>query len=443
MLNITLQFSFFGAIAIAAIIFFFVNKTFKKINVLIALTLFALWTIMYLQKDNGAVVSKIHTMPTWVFPIVFSLYQFTQAITRVPLGKLSQKLNSRKQVVIIVGLGLAIGVVLLIASNLAIWAIIIAAILSGTYGATFGLDAQFTSEHWDIKKVFRTSALVFVIPVAAKFLAGGINDSISEYSSWNDMYRWFLLGVMVLVTITVVLFVFFKEDPKAFKLDNMADVNGIKIKRGKIDIAVLAIAVSLLAFMYSFITTFARSNGVSSGYMTIIALVSLGASMYAALHLVKKVRAEIIRKASLAMVFLSFITIGTVMLTGNISKEIWMVALVVASLGFGTYVMVLFGSALHFDHKYPALVLGVFLSAKSFSTGLSVMVAQELVILNLSQAIVGGVILGITLMTIALIEINQFYYFIRKGHKLNTLNTLVTYMVEYEKNSSKLVISNK
>jgi len=48
----------------------------------------------------------------------------------------------------------------------------------------------------------------------------------------------------------------------------------------------------------------------------------------------------------------------------------------------------MFGSALHFDHKYPALVLGIFLSIKSFTTG-SADISSHLMLIKTSASILG------------------------------------------------------
>ena len=444
MLNATIQLIMFFIIAIGAISIFYFFGGINKMNILIFTTLFLLWFVMYFYKAIPEYQTNINKLGFWVWPIILSIYQFTQAATRLPIGIISQKINSRKKIIQFVGLLLLLAITLLIASKMAVWAIVIAAIIGGVFGATFGLDAQYVSENWDIKQVFRSSVIVFIIPVMAKMLSQSV-VGYTTVANIKNVWIYLLAGAMTIGTITVVAYSFSKEDVSTIKLDNM-DGSKVSMKnRGKADIAVISITGALLAFMYTFVMSFGTFFNIgiwASGFE----FVSLLSSTLVALLLIKIVKPGCLKRISMALMIVSFIVIGITGITGSLDKATWITASVIASVGFGSYLMVLFGSALHFDHKYPVLVIGIFLSVKSFMTAVAQLSSGEMIINMPGSTLkwIGIYTLIASGVSLVLMEITSVYFFKKKDNKTNKLEYLVNDMVSYEKeNSNKIVISNK
>ena len=443
MTSAIIQLLMFIGIAMIAIAIFYFHGGLTKMNLLIFTTLFSLWFTMFLYKDIPEFKSNIQKLGMWVWPIILSIYQFTQALVRIPIGIISQKLNSRKKIVQGVGLILLVAILLLIASRMSVWSIIVASFASGIFGATFGLDAQYVSENWDIKQVFRSSVIVFIIPVmgemASKSLTGFIGIEVIS-NAWI-----YLLAIsMTIGTLTIVLYSFSKENISTIKLDNM-DNSKINIKhRGKLDILALSLTVSILLFMYTFVMGLGALFKIGIWAEAII-IISLLSSITVGLFLTKAIKAAWLKKISMSILVISFLILGILIVTHNINRTTWIAISIFASVGFGSYLMVLFGSALHFDHKYPALVLGIFLSFKSFMTAMAELSSSELVSSIHSDNTIGIYILISTISSFILIEIVQVYFFIKdKNGKYRTINSLVDDMSAYEtENSRKIVISNK
>ena len=412
-----------------------------KYNAVIYVFLFSSWFVMYLFKVNTNLSDKGILKNWWIWAIIVSLYQFTQAVARVPLGILSQKLKSRKKVVLIVMLAMLFGLALVITSNFSDWSIIVAVIATGVVGATFGLDSQYFSENWDIKQGFISAAIVFTIPVAAKALATIISSSFAE---GNINLYWVTLASMIIGTLGVVGFAFFKERTETIMLDNV-DPNAKKFAKQKTmkDVFAISIAAALIAGAYTFVTTFSSVYITNSGrtwILTLISFASLISSVVTAFVFVKFFNAVLVKNIGLALVMSSVIALGISLMSGYMSESLWITLITLSSVGFGTYIMTMFGTTLHFDHKYPALVMGIFLSVKSFAKGLGGLTGKVTFNTSSSSLIAGIAILSVVVVSFIVSELIMHYSF-RRDHKDNNVNSLIEDASEFEINSNKIVDS--
>ena len=441
MINILISSIVFASI-LAFVVFLLIRfSKLTKYNAVIYVFLFSSWFVMYLFKVNTNLSSHGILSKWWVWAIIVSLYQFTQAVTRVPLGILSQKLKSRKKVVLIVMLVMLFGLMLVITSNFSDWSIIVAVIATGVVGATFGLDSQYFSENWDIKQGFISGAIVFTIPVAAKALATIISSSFGEA---NINLYWITFASMIIGTIGILSFAFFKEKVNTIMLDNI-DPNAKKFAKEKTmkDVFAISIATALIAGAYAFVTSFSFvyiQGSDRAWILTLISFVSLVASIITAFIFVKMFNAVLIKNIGLGIVMLSVLALGISLMFGYMSDTLWIALLSLSSLGFGTYIMTMFGTALHFDHKYPALVLGIFLSVKSFAIGAGGLTGKITFNNSTSSMIIGIAIISVVIVSFVASELIMFYSF-RKDYKNNNVNSLIEDASEFEINSRKIVDS--
>ena len=389
-------------------------------NTALYIFLLTSWFTMYLFKQNNTLNTHGVLTKWWVWAIVAALFQFTQAAFRVPLGVLSQKLKSRKQVVLFVITLMIASMVLVITSNFSAWSIILAIIASGFVGATFGLDSQYWSENWDIKRGFVSAAVVFTIPIAARSLSTVINGSFDLGNV--DLY-WITMGSIVFGTISVITFaLLFKERTETIMLDNMDPAARLVVNNKTMkDAWALSISTALVAGAYTFVSSFSTMYVHDSYVVNLIKFISLVSSVITALFLVQRFN---VRRIGLYLVVLSSLVLGVTLITDYMNITLWITLISIASFGFGMYIVTMFGAALHFDHKFPALVLAIFLSVKSFTIGTG-QVSAALTVHSSSNVLIGSLIIGV-ILTCAIIS-EAILYFSKNGTKL------IRSAIEYEK----------
>ena len=384
-------------------------------------------------KENPNISSKgFINNHWWSWPIIISMFQFTQVLVRILIGKLSQKLLSRKIPIMIVMFILLIGLVLVTASNFADWAIVIAIITTGIMGATFGLDAQYWSENWNIKRGFLSSLIVFTIPFLAKYLAKFVNLTFTEL---HINLFWVTFLAVVFLTIVIIFYALkVKEDKSTIFIDNMNPRSKPFKNKSIYDVLVISFTASLIVGAFTFVNylgiTLSKLSETQKLIFPFIQIIFVILTPMFLLRFTKVWNLSII--ASVLLLFSSLI-ITILFITNNLNKILLIFLISLINASFSIFIILIFGATLHFDHKFPALVLSIFLTIKSFFTGASDMSAQLITnnIINISTSNLGWIAFSVVIIlnVSAFIIANQNY--LRKGKK-HIIKSLLEDSYKYE-----------
>jgi len=173
--------------------------------------------------------------------------------------------------------------------------------------------------------------------------------------------------------------------------------------------------------------------------MMLIKFVSLSASVVTAFIFVRKYDGVIMKNIGIGIISIAAIVLSILFMTGAAGTISITILVTLVSFGFGIYFMTMFGTTLHFDHKFPVLVMAIFLSVKSFFTGAAILTSSAVMNTNGNSAmIIGGSLLGVMLIALALSEAIGYFSF-KKNFKKNNINNLLLSSTNFERNSSKLV----
>ena len=126
---------------------------------------------------------------------MLGIYQMTQVIVRIPLGILSGKLQSRKKIIILAGFVALLGAIIFIFAKGTIWAIVLAMISMGVFGSTSGLQNQYWSENYNIKRVFTTIGTIALLPIIANFISVAISSKEANISL--SSMQWILVSLII------------------------------------------------------------------------------------------------------------------------------------------------------------------------------------------------------------------------------------------------------
>ncbi|CAM9139222.1 MFS transporter [Mycoplasma todarodis] len=413
----------------------FKTTNLKRYNIFIYVSLFFFWIAMQIFKQNAGFIKGDLSKP-WIWPLIISLYQFTQVAVRIPFGMLSSKFKSRKIVIQISAVGFILTGITLIASNFALWSIILTMMGAGMVGATFGLNSQYWSENWDIKKVFWSSVIMFTVPLLTSSLANiikqasNINNELTPNGISLQGIRWIILTALIIETIYVVIYTLVKERKETIGLDLGAPEEVIHTSKGYSMVWKLSITASLIAFMTMLVTNSAvmQNMGVGSSktreeLLAAIMILSILGAIITGTYLVKVFSILKIKGISFITMIVAVLVGLVLALTNTRSAVAWGITTVVISVSAVIFQVTLFGSTLHLDHKHPALVLGIFLSVRSFALGSGELISRELIanIDNTKIALsivfgiatfVGGV--SIIFHIINRIKMNTYYRTIQK-----------------------------
>ena len=390
---------------------------------------------MQIFKQNSGFIKGELSKP-WIWPLIISLYQFTQVAVRIPFGILSSRFKSRKIIIQISAIGFILTGLTLIISNFALWAIILTMMGAGMVGATFGLNSQYWSENWDIKKVFWSSVIMFTVPLLTSSLANIIKQStnVNQELTPNGIslqgIRWIVLTALIIETIYVVIYTLIKERKETIGLDLGAPEEVIHTSKGYSMVWKLSITASLIAFMTMLVTNSAvmKNMGVETPKMreellSAIMILSILAAIITGTYLVKVFSILKIKGISFAIVNISVLVGMVLALTNTHSAIAWGITTVSLSVGAVVFQVTLFGSTLHLDHKHPALVLGIFLSVRSFALGSGELISRELIANVDNTKIALSIVFGIATFTgiasivfhvINRVKMNTYYRTIQK-----------------------------
>ncbi len=362
---------------ILLIIFYIFNKTkdIQKYNIFIYFTIFIFWLSMSLFHDN---FKKFNLeKQTWVWPIIISLFHFVQVVVRIPLGMLSAKKKSRKLIIQIASSIFALSAIAVVSANFSLWSLIIGIMGAGVFGATFGLDTQYYSENWNIKKVFKSTAIMYTIPVLASATSNLITNIVFQQVSKNntvEYLRWIILTVVIIHLIWLIYFSYIKEHKETIGLDlgltKEQNKNIKKIGKGHL--------FSIIAFFTAF--TLSLAKGVKNEYADIklwLLMATILSIYFTSTYFIKIFQINHIKLASLSIIAICSFIAMILKATHSLQHEVWTVLLIIIIFSGVTLQMVLFGSTLHLDHKHPFLVLGLFLTIRSLGSGLGVVLSGE------------------------------------------------------------------
>ncbi len=400
----------------------------KKYNIFIYISLFFFWIAMQIFKQNFGFIKGSMSKP-WVWPIIISLYQFTQVAVRIPFGILSAKFKSRKIIIQISAIGFILSGITLVASNFAFWSIILTMMGAGMVGATFGLNSQYWSENWNIKKVFWSSVIMFTVPLLTSSLANIIKQSTNINNDLNpnglslQALRWIILSSLIIETVYVVIYTLVKEKKETIGLDLGAPEDVIHTSKGYAMVWKLSITASLVAFITMLVTnsSIMEKMGVTSVKMreealSIIMVLSILAAIVTGTYLVKTFSILKIKGVAFITLVLSIIVGLILTLTNTKSAWVWVVTTIIISVSAVVFQVTLFGSTLHLDHKHPALVLGIFLSVRSFALGTGGLVSREIIV-NVEQT---KIALSIIFSLATLFSVIAIIFHIINRLKMNT-----------------------
>lgn len=380
-------------------------KGVKIYNLMIFLSLTAFWVVASAMTNNV----QDNYKHDWVWPIAISLYQITQAVTRVPIGIISQKLRSRKVPLIGATLIMLIGISMVIASDSATWSLIIGMIFTGVYGATFGLQNQYWAENYDLKKVFISITMVGMMPVIGDYLSKTISHSTDDLD-----WRWILLVSFGLALVTLILYtLFIKERKDTMRLDNMEEVNKHVSHLGLKEVFKMSLGILFLAFAFEMVRStsihkYFASNHTSQDDASVLTLlvsaITAIMTIVVSLFLIRNMRAENIMRLGQLIMVASLIFGFTLVLTNVLNIFVWYIFIGCVSIGYTMYSIVMLGTMLHFDLKNPHLVLGVWLSFRSFGVGAGQLTSNEILVnakeneIHTSMIIIFAIALAVSLI---------------------------------------------
>ena len=380
-----------------AILTFIIIKL-KNINVFNISILIAL-TGMWIGFGILA-TTIIDTEHSWKWPIILALPQLTQAAFRLPLGKLSQKMVSRKVPMLIAAIVMVL-CSLPLAFGITFTSLIVASIGLGVFGATYGMQNQYWSENWNIRSVFITISILMIVQYIGKYTSTLISGSMDIN---NSNVKWIVIGGTLFSAIVITTYAIFNNEKRlTIMLDNKGSyakyVSEYKFKH----IAIFGI----MALLVSFSITLVKGNifiGLSSDeiYKPLILTITIFTSLLTSLVLIRFFNDKKVEMFSLVISFIGFMIMAMSLFSIK-STALSMTGFIIALIGTSAYIMNMFGMILHIDHKNSLLVLGIWLTFKSIGIGTSLLITGEvantnvdlikyLTIISMSLIVIVGII---------------------------------------------------
>lgn len=377
-------------------------------NISILVILVGLWLVSGMLG-----VSIIKEGGSWKWPLLIALPQFTQALFRLPLGKLSQILRSRK-------IPLLFAVSVMVISTIPLFVtinystLLVSSFGFGFFGATFGLQNQYWSENWNIRNVFITSGLLISVSYIGKYFGQIINYSI-DIDKDNVIYVLASLVSLAFV-IWVSYALFHKEKKETIMLDNKGSyakqVSEYKLRH-------IMIFSTMIVFISIAINMVSQNEfvGVESSLLKVSLMTStIIASLITSFILVRILHDRLINIIAESITMIGMIILSISVFTIH-SKALSFIGLIIATSGAATYTMSMFGMMLHIDHKNSLLVLGIWLSAKSFSIASGQLIGGEVITYTLSTSKY-LIIAAISLVAVSMLFGNIVYKYTKPAYDL-------------------------
>ena len=398
-------------ILLISTMFFLLTKLINitKFNVSLLFILTGLWIVSGLLG-----ISIIKEGGNWKWPILIGSSQLTQAVFRIPLGILSQKLKSRKIPIII-----ALVVMCLMSFSLLFTvsysSLLIASIGLGFFGATYGLQNQYWSENWSIRNTFITTGLIMTISFLGKYVASVVDQSLTIDV---DSLKWTMTGMLGLASIILFIYIIFhKEKTETILLDNKSsyasNVSEMTLKH-------IAIFSTMIIFSTIGVIAIKSSQLVKYSDNTLLTMtgwtVTVITGLLTAFILIRIIDDRIINFIShIIMAFGIILMIISLFAVNSITLSF--IGLMFAIAGLSIYTTSMFGMMLHIDHKNTLLVLGIWLTVKSISIGMGQIIGGEV---NIYAPINSKYLLIVSLVfvVISLIIIKLTYKYTKPGFDL-------------------------
>lgn len=315
-------------------------------------------------------------------PLIISASTAIQVFFRLPIGKLSQKLRSRKiPLLMLTMIFFACAIPFLVVANTATFVLL--SLAFGLFGASFGMQNQYFAENWSLRNTFSTVALMSFLPTLGVFITNvfhegfalsnsneQLNDLISQ-TEFRAFFKWALVGAIILLGLTILFYaIFHKENKQSIRLDNVVEDNKKIAQMTLIDVfrmssVILFIGMANQLIFRKSVTMVSNSTTWNFIYILITAT-TLIVTIITAVILIRKFKTFTL--ATIAQVFTFIgITLGMIMWFGNI-HSMWMGLIFIFIFGtaVAVYETTIFGTIIHFDHKNRLLVLGIWLSIRSF-----------------------------------------------------------------------------
>ncbi|CAM9123890.1 hypothetical protein MYMA111404_02330 [Mycoplasma marinum] len=428
----------FGLIILIITFLLIKTKDIAKYNIFIYVSLFIFWFVMQIFKTNlsniknTSEINRILVDKPWVWPIIISLYQMTQVIVRIPIGVICSKFKSRKLGIQLVAVVFIVTATTTIISNFAFWSVIATVIAAGFVGATFGLNSQYWSENWNISKVFKSSVIMYTIPLATAALGNIFKYSLTNGVIDMGSLRWIILASLIFGSFYLILYTLTKERKETIGLDLGAPAEIAKTSKGYSMIWKLSFSACSMAFLNNLLINenVIQQMGISgtseSNLFSLVSIVTLLVAIFTGVYLVKNFDIVLIKYLSFVTVVIGIvIDLFLVILKVNLPL-VWALTSLLIVFGSITFQITLFGVTLHLDHKHPALVLGIFLTTRSFSYGAGQLLSDEIII-N-SPMSTNNVLLSILCISIFITIIATLFFIV--NHK--KMDRLYKTLQEYE-----------
>ncbi len=373
-----------AAILICIVAFLFWRLKSVKANTILIYSFLLVFTIaMYaITKD----IKRHHDYQPWLMPISLALFQFAQVMVRLPLGKLSQKLRSRKWPIILALVAMFTGALLVMASDFAAWSIPIGFMLLGVFGATFGIHNQYISESWDIKQGFLSVAIVATLPSLANFITDGVLGVVSLEGIKFHGVENALMWVTLICVVISLLYVGMRENKDALAINNMigenASVAALKLR----DVLIMSATVVFISVAVHMVQPLALNEEITSSNIRskvsviplVVNAIAVAVALLTSFVIIRLIEVHIVALFSNIILLLTFI-FGIVLAFVHSNWELWLIFMVFLTIGFSLFQTTMLGTMLHFDHKNPYLVLGIWLTIRSFSSGVGIAIGEEVV----------------------------------------------------------------
>ncbi|MCP4337186.1 MAG: MFS transporter [Mycoplasma sp.] len=362
-------------------------KDIKFNNLLIFTSLVIFWLPIQMILGDG-----IGNIPRskWTTPILFALFQLTQSVFRLPFGILSNKLNSRK---IPIQLGTTIFMftaIISIASVFSNWSLFLVVFGAGVFGSLFGLENQYWAENWNKKRAFYSTIIMFCIPMISSSLGTLVNLYSPVHSDYviakNPVFKWSFISVICINFIVFIFYSLSKEQKETIVLDKKTNdpnfIDKTKVKKSTIKLCFMIILVSFASSLINNLVIkelFDKNNKYWELIKPIIPLLTVSCVAVSILYLIPLMGIGFVKFFSLFTIFLGSFIFLIVVATGSNLYTLETISILMIIIGASIFQTTLSGMALHLDLKFPALILGIFLSLKSFSIGSSTLISGEMV----------------------------------------------------------------
>ncbi|MCC3160991.1 MAG: MFS transporter [Mollicutes bacterium PWAP] len=374
-------------IAIIGIIFFITIKhsKFNSYNVWIIIFLFIFWVSIKLVLSHNINISSFEKK-TWVYPAGFVGFQLIQVLIRVPLGILSQKIKSRqKPIFLAITIGLMMFIPALI-TDFSVWSIFITFIGAGVFASTYGMQNQYLSENWNLKQIFMTVGILVLIPLAGQNAASLISSTSLEINPNSLRLIIIIFVCFAFISASIYLFIF-PENNNTIQLDNMSEQakEVAKIPLKKVIFIVVKYCVVIVAFSLVNVFVYLLNND----YKFIKLVASSIGSLFGVLisfFVVRKFSPRLLAYIANIAIIASLI-FGTILSFIGASFILWVLFIIILSISSTAFITITVGIFLHFDHKNPNLVLGIFLTFKSMSILIGTLVSDSILTTTLDNSI--------------------------------------------------------